>query len=117
MQHVPQWLCAATLLSRCTEYRNLLALGVAGTLLLVLCLGSRRSRFVLGKETVIALAAWAAVVIAFLFTVQSAMTAYLTSFRNGAFGQIAVLKVLDVALDEFARDIALGPAGTLGELG
>jgi hypothetical protein len=41
----------------------------------------------------------------------------LTSFRNGAFGQVAVFEVLYVALNEFAREIALGPAGTFGELG
>ena len=39
----------------------------------------------------------------------------LTSLRNGAFRQIAVFKFLYVALNEFAREIALGPTGAFGQ--
>ena len=38
---LPHWFCDATLLSRTTEGRSLLTLGVASTVFLVLCLASR----------------------------------------------------------------------------
>jgi hypothetical protein len=40
-----------------------------------------------------------------------------TAFRNGLFGQVAVLKIFYMAFNKLARNIALGSSGALCELG
>ena len=88
---LPHWFCDVTLLSRGTERRSLLGIGVAGTLLLVLALASRPawvrrpSRAVCGAGL-----AWSLGVMGYLWWQDAAFTAPLTAAHVAAFAATAV---------------------------
>ena len=88
---LPHWLCDLTLLSRSTERRALLGVGVAGTLLLTLCLASRPAWVRQpSREAVVAGLAWSVGVLCFLWGCHAAFAPLLTPWRVAAFAATAI---------------------------
>ena len=92
---LPPWFCDLTLLSRETEGRSVLGLGVAGMILLVLGLASRP---VAGwrptRPAVAAAVAWSVGVLVYLLRFQAIFTNFLTPWRLTGFAVTAVVGVL-----------------------
>jgi len=87
---LPKWFCHLTLLSRCTEQRNLLGLGLAGMFLIVLCVASRGTSHPLWSERIITLLGWCAAVLLVLIVCRGRLTSFLIPWRLVAFGATAV---------------------------
>ena len=84
----PAWLCSLTLLGRCTEQRCLLPIGVAGTLLAVLCVPASSSASATRSKRVdcaVVLAVWGATVMVFLLLCRSQMPGFLVPWRIALF--------------------------------
>ena len=91
---LPPWFCDLTLLSRETEGRALLGLGVAGTMLLVLGLATRPASVAKPtRATVIAALAWMTGVLVFLVRYQGLHADFLTPWRLAEFALAAVVGV------------------------
>jgi hypothetical protein len=87
---LPKWFCHLTLLSRCTEQRNLLGLGLAGMFLIVLCVASRETSHPLWGERIITLLGWCAAVALVFIVCRGRLPTFLIPWRLAAFGATAV---------------------------
>ncbi|HUE41279.1 MAG TPA: hypothetical protein VMO75_05060 [Chthoniobacterales bacterium] len=87
---LPKWFCHLTLLSRCTEQRNLLGLGLAGMTLIVLWAASRDTSHPPWSERIFTLLGWCAAVLLFFIVCRGRLPLFLTPWRLAAFGATAV---------------------------
>ncbi|HAF12448.1 MAG TPA: hypothetical protein DHU55_15075 [Blastocatellia bacterium] len=87
---LPKWFCHLTLLSRCTEQRNLLGLGLAGMFLIVLCVASRETSHPLWSERIITLLGWCGAVLLVFIVCRGRLPSFLIPWRLAAFGATAV---------------------------
>ena len=91
---LPPWFCDLTLLSRETEGRALLGLGVAGTILLVLALATRPAGWLTPtRPTVLAAIAWMLGVAAFLTWYSAVFVDFLTPWRLAGIAATAIVGV------------------------
>ena len=92
---LPPWFCDLTLLSRETEGRALLGLGMAGTILLVLGLASRPAGWQKPtRPAILALAAWTVGVGVLLAWYSAVYVDFLTPWRVTGIGATAVVGAL-----------------------
>jgi hypothetical protein len=87
---LPKWFCHVTLLSRCTEQRNLLGLGVAGMTLIVLSVASHDASHFLWSKRIFPLLGWCAAALLFFIVCRERLPSFLTTWRLAAFGATAV---------------------------
>lgn len=88
---LPKWFCRLTLLSRSTEQRNFLGLGLAGMFLIVLCVGSRKISHSFRSERIFTLLGWCAAVLVVLIVSRGRLPSFLIPWRLAAFGATAVV--------------------------